>query len=172
MCCHGNASSKLQMAWFFSPAGSVSTSLAWLYEYNCDWDVFFSFSGTLKSFGSKRAEYFTDHSISQTVIGQPRILTPIPWNIIHQRWYSPPLSHHQSVHAAFLSSLQQTVKKARSSLHFTQVVSPKSCHRSEHGHYFYVNLNMYTHFTYIIELFFNWAFLRIPTRSYISFLLM
>ena len=38
----------------------------------------FFFSGTLKSFGSKRAQYFTDHSISQTVIGQPRSLTPIP----------------------------------------------------------------------------------------------
>ena len=78
MCCHGNASSNASDGLIFSPVGSVSTSLPWLYEYNCDWDVFFSFSGTLKSFGSKRAEYFTDHSISQTVIGQPRSLTPIP----------------------------------------------------------------------------------------------
>ena len=67
---------------FFSRRISLSTSLAWLYEYNCDWDVFFSLSGALKSFGSKRAEYFTDHSMSQTVIGQPRSLTPIPWNHI------------------------------------------------------------------------------------------
>ena len=37
-----------------------------------------------------------------------------------------------SKRAASLSSLQQTVKEARSSLHFTQLVSPKSCHRSEH----------------------------------------
>ena len=78
MCCHGNASSKASEGLIFSPVGSVSTSLAWLYEYNCDWDVFFSFSGALNSFVSKRAEYFTDPSISQTVIGQPRSLTPIP----------------------------------------------------------------------------------------------
>ena len=25
----------------FSPVESVSISLTWLYEYNCDWDVFF-----------------------------------------------------------------------------------------------------------------------------------
>ena len=79
MCCHGNASSKASDGLILSPVGSVSTSLARLYEYNCDWDVFFSFSGTLLSrLVAKRAEYFTDHSTSQTVIGQPRSLTPIP----------------------------------------------------------------------------------------------
>ena len=56
MCCHGNASSKASDGLSFSPVGSFSTSLAWLCEYNGDWDAFFSFSGTLKSFGSKRAE--------------------------------------------------------------------------------------------------------------------
>ena len=80
MCCHGNASSKASDGLIFF---SVDQFLPLWRRHVC-MSIFaiatsFSlFSGTLKSFGCKRAEYFTDRSISQTVIGQPRSLTPIP----------------------------------------------------------------------------------------------
>ena len=32
---------RILKAWIFSPLGLLSTSLAWLYEYTSDWDVFF-----------------------------------------------------------------------------------------------------------------------------------
>ena len=137
----------LQMAWFF-PVGSVSTSLAWLYEYNCDWEVFFSFSGTLKSFGGKRAEYFTNLSISQTVIGQPRSLTPIPWNT--ESFTNADAHLHSPIIQACRFFKQPATDCERgkivSPLHtscITQILSPLRAR-----HYFYVNLN--THFTYII----------------------
>ena len=164
MCCHGNASSKLQMAWFFLPLDQFLPLWHGCKSIIASGTSFSLFLARLSRLVAK------EQSILLTIQylkrdNWPANYHPVPWNNIHQRCSSSPLSHHPSVPLLFKQSATDYERgKIVSPLHtacITQILSPLRAR-----HHFYVNLN--THVTYIIELTFNWAFLRIPTRSFPS----